>query len=127
MMRTRRWRRERAAAGLVGPQAVVLEHLEAALLLHPVMLSLRPPADHRLLVAPDRKRQQAAFLALAGEALILDEPVDRLELRLQLAGEREILVPPLLLRADLEDDGKHPRSPPSFGRCRLGLRREIVA
>src|SRR5207302_10780793 len=34
------------------PQMIVPKHLEAALLLHAVMLAVRAPANHRLLVAP---------------------------------------------------------------------------
>ena len=84
--------RRGVGSDLADPQVIVLEHLEAALLLHAVMLALRAPADHRFLVAPGRERQQATLGALALEALVVDEAVDRLELRLQVLGELEIVV-----------------------------------
>jgi hypothetical protein len=47
-----------------------------------MMLALGAPADHRLLVGPGRERQDATLGALALEALVVDETLDRLELGL---------------------------------------------
>src|SRR5262249_18516395 len=68
---------------LAHAQVIVLEHLEAALLLHNVVEAVGPPADEGLLVAPGGKREQPALAALAGEALVVDKALDLLQFRLQ--------------------------------------------
>ena len=68
-------------------QTIVLEHLETSFFLYAVMLAMRPPTHESLFVAPGRQRQNAPLVALALEAFVVDEPVDRLELRLELFGE----------------------------------------
>ena len=42
----------RVRGDLADPQMVILEHLEAALLLHAVMHRVGAPADHRFLIGP---------------------------------------------------------------------------
>ena len=84
----------RAVGGdLADAEMIILEHLEAALLLDAVVLALGAPAHHRFLVAPGRERKHAPLGRWPREALIVDEAVDLLELRLQLLGERKIVVP----------------------------------
>src|SRR5262249_52096910 len=92
---------------LANAQMVILEYLEAALFLHGMMLGLRAPADDRLFVAPARKRQQAAFRVPAREAIDIDESIDRLQLRLQVFGEREILVELFRLWLEFKDHREH--------------------
>src|SRR5262249_56910559 len=100
-------RRPRIAGDLADPQMIAREPLEPALLLHAVVLAVGAPADHRFLVATSRERQQAALGALALEALVVDETVDRLELGLELFGEIEIVVPALRLRLHFENHCEH--------------------
>jgi hypothetical protein len=47
-----------------------------------MMLALGAPANDRLFVGPGRERQDATPDALALEALVVDEALDRLELGL---------------------------------------------
>src|SRR6202041_3474301 len=89
----------------------VREYVGSPLALDAVMLALRPPADHRFFVAPDRKRKHESLGVFGGEPLIVDETVNRLELRLQLFRQCEIIVPTFPLRLDFEDDGEHVCSP----------------
>src|SRR5215208_7194745 len=92
---------------LADAQAVVEENLAPPSLLRGVMIGLRAPADDGLLVAPGREREQATTRTPALEAVDIDEAVDRLELRLELLGEIEIVAPALLSRLNLEDHRKH--------------------
>ena len=106
-------RRDLCVAGdLADAQMVVGEDLGATLRLRLVVDRERAPADERLLVAPGRQRQDPALRAATAETLIVDETFDPLDFRLQEPGEREILVPALGLRLDLEDHSEHRESPP---------------
>src|SRR5262249_55047694 len=97
---------------LADAKVIILEHLEAALSLHAVMLTMRAPADHGLLVTPYRQRQHLAIHVEAPEALIGDEPIDGFEFRFQLLGERQVVVPALSFGLHFENDGKHGFVPP---------------
>ena len=72
-----------------------------------MMPAMGTPANERLFVAPGRQRDQPAFIALALETLVVDEPLDGLELGLELLGEGEIVVKTPGLGLHLEDDGEH--------------------
>jgi hypothetical protein len=77
---------------------VVLEDLEATLFLHSVMLTVRPPTHHRLLISPSGQGEDPSFRLLAFEPLIVDESLNRFELRLEFFGEFEIFIPEEALR-----------------------------
>src|SRR3954470_8200010 len=107
LLQTLPGRKPRVARHLTHSQVVIAEDLGAALLLHGVMSGMGAPADQSLLVAPARERQDPAF---PGEALIpdvIDETFDSLQLGAEQFCEAEIRVPPIVLRADFEQHGKH--------------------
>src|SRR5579875_3657071 len=98
-------------ADLSHPEVVVLENLAPARLLDLVMEAGAAPADHRLLVAPGGEREQAPLVALAGEALVVDEAVDALEIGLEALRQAEINRPTRGLRLNFEDHGEHAAPP----------------
>src|SRR6266481_4694686 len=71
------------------------------------MLLLLAPACDRVLIAPERQRQDLAMLAQAREPLDRDEPFDLLELRPQAGGDVEILLHAIRFRFDFEDNRVH--------------------
>src|SRR6266446_1611005 len=71
------------------------------------MLLLLAPACDRVLVAPERQRQDLAILAQAREPLNRDEPFDLLELRPQAGGDVEILLHAIRLGFDFKDNRVH--------------------
>ena len=92
-------------------QAIVAEHaLAAALLRRTVVLDVAPRRDRRF-VAPERERQELGVVGQALEPLDAEEPVDVLQLGLQLGGDVEIGLLVAVGRPDFEDDGDHGFSP----------------
>src|SRR5690349_627586 len=92
---------------LAHPEMIIAEDLGPALLLNFVVTRARAPADHRLLVPPDRKRQQPTLSAQAGKALVVDKPVDLFQLGPQQFGVAEIGLPPFRLGVHFEDHREH--------------------
>ena len=82
---------------LADAQMIVLEDLKSTLFLDLVMNAKGAPADNGLLVTPSRQRQYPPLGALAAEALIVDEAVDLLKLRLQKLGQIQVVVEAILL------------------------------
>src|SRR5262249_42011920 len=99
---------------LANAEMIVFEHIEAALFLHGMVLGLRAPANYRFFVTPGRKREYAAFRALARETVDVDESIDRLQLRSQIFCETEILVELFLLWLKFEDHREHRSLPNSL-------------
>lgn len=56
---------------------------------------------------PSRDASRPAGAPLALEALVVDEALDSFEDRLQPLGQGEIVVEPIFLRIDFENDGEH--------------------
>src|SRR6266851_181357 len=108
-------------------QAVITEDAGAAGALGLAVLLVAAPSGDRFFVAPEREREDLAFLGQALETLDRDESVDLLELGAQLRGDLEIVLAPLGFGLDLEDDRIHAHSfrldsrarPQCSGRIRL--------
>src|SRR5712691_7997307 len=84
------------------PQTIVGEHLRAPASLRGAVAAEVAPALHRVLVAPERERQELVLVRKARETLDRDESVDSLELRAQPRRKIEILLFFSRSRKDLE-------------------------
>src|SRR5712691_831210 len=89
------------------PQTIVSEHLRAPASLRFTVAAEGAPAPHRVLVAPERERQELVLVRKAREALHRYEPVDCLELRPQPRRKIEILLFLAGSRKDLEYHRHH--------------------
>src|SRR5262245_17993533 len=92
---------------LSNPNAVFLENRATARALHLAMLLEIAPLTHRLLVAPERERQDFSRRRQALEALDRQEAVDLREQRTQSRGCVEISVLLRVLGDALEDHCNH--------------------
>ena len=72
-----------------------------------MVLGVGPPPHQRLLVKPGGEREQPPLGAPAGEALDVQEAVDRVQHGLEMPGELEVLVGQVGLGLNLEDDDEH--------------------
>src|SRR5713101_137519 len=88
-------------------QAVIGKDTRAPANLRGAVAAEVAPAPHRLLVAPERERQDLVLVREAREALDRYEPVDPLELRPQLRREVDILLSLAGSRDDFEYDDNH--------------------
>src|SRR5216683_4913899 len=89
------------------PQTIVSEHLRAPANLRFTVAAEVAPAPHRVLVAPERERQELALVRKARETLDRDESVDSLELRPQPRRKIEILLFLARSRKDFEYHHDH--------------------
>ena len=71
---------------------IILKDVVTTALLSLVVLGDGAPSHNGLFVSPCGMRQDPPWSARAFEALVVDEPVDGFELRLELFGERQIVV-----------------------------------
>src|SRR5687768_7994264 len=89
------------------PQPVGAENATAPLALRLAVLLQVAPVAHRILVAPERERDEALRVRDALEALDRDEAVELAHLLAQSFGERLVVGETALGRGELEDDRNH--------------------
>src|SRR5690242_3243986 len=100
-------RQVRVRCNFPNSQVVIFKHFESTLLLHAMMHRMGPPADHRLLIGPDREREQPTLGSLASKAFVIDESLDPFQFRSQHFGKIQILVPTVRLWLYFKDHCKH--------------------
>src|SRR6266511_2563578 len=88
-------------------QSIVSEHLRASPRLRGAVAAEVAPAPNRLLVSPERERQELVLVRKARKAFHGDESVDSLELRPQPRGNIQILLFLPGSRKDLEYHHHH--------------------
>src|SRR5689334_1701903 len=88
-------------------QPVGLEDATAALLLRLAVLLHVAPVAHRLLVTPERERDELALVADALEALDRDEAVEVAHIVCESLGERLVVGEASLVGREFEDDSDH--------------------
>jgi hypothetical protein len=81
---------------------IVQKNFRAALLLDFVVPHSRTPADHGLLIAPTRKRENPPLAGEAAVADIVDKSIHLLQLGPEHFGIAEIAVPLLGLRMNFK-------------------------
>src|SRR5712671_4938959 len=86
---------------------IILKDVVAAALLSFVVLGDGAPSHNGLFVSPCGMRQDPPRPTRAFEALVVDEPVDSLQDRLQVFRKSEVKVELLFLGMDLKDHREH--------------------
>src|SRR3984893_16795026 len=86
---------------------IILKDVVAAALLSLVVLADGTPSHNVLIVSPCGMRQDPPWSARAFEALVVDEPVNALQDRLQVSRKGEVKVELLFLGMEFEDHRAH--------------------
>src|SRR3981081_1996987 len=89
------------------PQMIILKGVVTTALLSLVVLGDGAPSHNGLFVSPCGMRQDPPWPTRAFEALVVDEPVDALQDRLQVFRKSEVKVELLFLGMDFEDHREH--------------------
>src|SRR5687767_2465347 len=89
------------------PQPVGAENATAPLALRLAVLLQVAPVAHRILVAPERERDEALRVRDALEALDRDEAVELAHLFAQSLGQRLVVGKAAFSRGEFEDDCNH--------------------
>src|SRR6476646_3627809 len=87
--------------------AIIADHTAAALGLAAPVILLVAPVLHRILVAPERQRQELARIGERLKTLDGNEPIDLFQIGLQRRGDVEIVLLPAGGGPYLEDHGNH--------------------
>ena len=99
--------RRRIRHDFADPQMIILKDIVTTALLSLVVLGDGAPSHNGLFVSPCGMRQDPPRPTRAFEALVVDEPVDALQDRLQVFRKSEVKLELLFLGMDFEDHREH--------------------